>query len=133
MLTILAFLAAQAAAAGPLDGAWLEIGRHPGMTVAIDEGATTRDGDLVRVRLRMDMAQANAGLRWGVAEMEFNCRSEGLRTVAAREYDASGALLRNVSADELAATPAPSPGDDALESFRAACHRTGWGEEGAAE
>jgi hypothetical protein len=118
------------AAPGPLEGAWLEIDREPGRTIAIDEAATTRDGDLLRVRIRAELTPPVAGIGWTTGELAFDCRTESVRALSVRSYDAGGALLSASGAEALAAGPPPAPRARELASLRAACHRTGWDETG---
>ena len=134
-MTIVAMLIALAAQAaqGPLDGAWRQVDDGSGLIIAIDDAATARAGDRVRVRLRVERIAAAAGMRWGVAVIEFDCRAQRSRVLASHEYDSNRVLLRARDEAELASTALPPPRGRELETLIAACRRTGWGEAGAAQ
>jgi hypothetical protein len=116
---------------GPLRGDWTELARYEGLILEHDESATRRDGDRVRVRMRAGMPRAPGGVRWGIALFEFTCGSWTARPIALTEYGADGAFLRRVPDADAAASFAQAPSPDMRQFMEAACHRTGWGEEGA--
>ena len=134
MIVLAAALALQAAApADPLAGDWLPVHEQAEFRLAVDEGATTRDGDLVQVRLRMELREAQPdGGRWGIIRMELNCRSRTGRQLSVHVYGADG---RPIGDSDAAAAEAPrEPRTEQGRQFLdAACHRTGWGEEGDEE
>jgi hypothetical protein len=134
MLTMLAALTIALQAGvdtpGPETGSWIEISRTGEMRLELDETATRREGDRVRVRLRADLSGEPGEARWGIAEMEFTCGAWTARGIALSEYDANGRLLRRISDAEAAGAFAGPPGEDARRFMEATCHRTGWGEEG---
>ena len=129
MLAMMLLLAAQDP--GPMSGDWLAVGEGGGMIVAIDEAATSREGDLVTLGLRAERPEGPT--RWEIASAEFDCRSELLRLAHILEYGADGALLRRRGPEPPAGQPGRRPTASRLAILQAACHRTGWGEEGAAE
>lgn len=130
MIIMTLALALQASQPDALAGDWLVIHESAEGRIEIDEGGTRRDGDLVRLRMRGERLRATSGIRWELAEFEFNCRTRRSREVSFRHYDAAGALLDSASRAELDAMSATPLGDDGLRTLEAACHRTGWGEEG---
>jgi hypothetical protein len=136
MPTLLAALALQAAApappADPLAGDWLPVHEQAEFRLEVDEGATRRDGDLVQVRLRMDLREDQSdGGRWGIIRMELNCRSRMGRQLSVHVHGADGRLVGDSGrAAQEPRAPTTAQGRQFLE---ATCHRTGWGEDGAAE
>ena len=131
-------LAAQAAApapppSNPLAGDWLPVHEQAEFRLEVDESATARDGDLVQVRLRMELLQGEPdGGRWGIIRMALNCRTRTGRQLSVHVYDASGGFVGSSDGApaEEPREPSTAQGRQFLE---ATCHRTGWGEAGAAQ
>lgn len=115
---------------GPMTGDWTAIMQNEWMTLELDEGATSREGDLVRVRLRADMPRAPGGVRWGIASLELECGRWTARAAALTEYGADGAFRRRLSDAEAEAAFAMPPSDEMRRFIEAICHRTGWREQG---
>lgn len=131
-------LAAQGSAETPpaawTRGEWIELQRDAEMVISLDESRTRRDGDRVRLRLRALLAPEHyQGARYGLTEMELDCRRRTVKGIALSEYDAAGQTLRDQGAEETRGEQPWPEGAPAAETFAAVCHRTGWGEEGAAE
>lgn len=133
---LLAAALAQAASSTPpaawIRGEWLEIHRDSNSTVWLDEGATRRDGDRVRIRIRalLEAAQ-HQGARYGLAEIEGDCRRRTSRGIAASEYDSNGAVTRQARGDEAGGLPPEEPWsaeNPVSRTVEAACHRTEAGE-----
>lgn len=133
-MLLAALLALQAAApAGPLAGDWLPIHEQDGARLEVDEGATSRDGDLVRVRLRWALpGGAPDGARWAIIHMELNCRSRTGRELSIQTYGADGGPAGDSHAQTAGEPRAPRT-EAARQFLEATCHRTGWGGEGEAE
>lgn len=134
MLTTLAALVAQAAASpGPSVGDWLPIHEQAEFRLEVDESATTRDGDVVQVRLRMELLQNPPdGGRWGIVRMVLNCRSRTANQLSINIYGADGRFIASNGGESAEDLRQPET-DVARQFLEATCHRTGWGEEDAAE
>ncbi|HST37482.1 MAG TPA: surface-adhesin E family protein [Allosphingosinicella sp.] len=123
-------IAMQAPPAEWVRGDWIEVHRERNAIISVDESATRRDGDLVRIRIRGDMPDAGAGARWGLALLEIDCRSGRYRALETAEYGADGAV-RDARGEERESHLPPS--EPERQFMGAICHRTGWGEEGEEE
>ena len=112
-------------------GEWTAIREDRNVAVWLDESAVRRDGDRARLRIRALLVQSHYdGARYGLAEMEVDCRRRTARGIALTEYDGAGAVLRQETEDATAREHPWPEGDPASETFTALCHRTDPGEEG---
>lgn len=116
------------------EGEWLTVSENATVRIDLDEASTRREGDRVQIRMRGDLPSAPGGLRWMLTRLEIDCRSKAARNLELIEYRADASLIRHAEGDAAAAmAPAPAPDGEIRDTFAAICHRTGWGEEGAAE
>jgi hypothetical protein len=132
MLALLALAALQAPAdPGPLTGDWRVVNEAGG--IAFDESRLTRDGDVIHMRFRDTNAQEVQGARYLVILLDYDCATHMATGRSMRTYRANGALVEELSEARIRETFARPPAGDARETLDAACHRTGWGDEGEEE
>lgn len=131
-LALLAALAMQPAP-DPRGDAWLEIDRSETLVMSLNESAVRRDGDNVYVQLRMEQPGQPRGEKLAVIEARLDCRARTRTALAIHSYEDDGrprATDRDLG--RLGPVRAGS-GTNLGDLIDAVCHRTGWGEEGAAE
>ena len=133
MLLAAALVLQAAAPADPLAGDWLPVREQADYRLEVDESATTRDGDIVQVRLRMELLHNPPdGGRWGIVRMALNCRRGTGNQLSIRVYTAEGRLVADNGGEDADDVREPQT-EEARQFLEATCHRTGWGEEGDEE
>ena len=79
----------------------------------------------MRIRIRALLeAEHHNGARYGLAEIEGDCRRRTLGGLEASEYDASGAVTRQAQRETLPPEEAWSDANPVSQTVAAACHRT---------
>ena len=132
-LFLAAALAAPQAPAdpGPLTGDWQVVDEAAG--IAFDESRLTRDGDVIHMRFRDTDIRGVRGAHYVVILLDYDCATHLGTGRSMRTYRADGALIEELSEARVSEIFARPPAGHARETLDAACHRTGWGDEGGEE
>ena len=91
-------LAAQAAATPP--GQWRVLSSNQDSVISLDEASVTRNGDSARARIRAVLAEPYNGIHSTIGELETDCRTQMVRTMAVSFFDRNGRLINRTTHDD---------------------------------